>query len=604
VVRRGVMATDYRRDGFDFVADQGFYMEKRVVLAVLLMTAVIFLTNILFPPVPPEEVADDPQPTAGAPAAVVPRVFREPVLVPAEPAAVDTVVIASPLYRYVISSRGGAVLRAELLHYPSYTSPGDNVQLVPAEVETLLAHRLVVGPDTVDLRSVPFAVQGTSAALAAGDAPHEIVLVYGDPEGLAVEMVYTFHADSYLFNVRGRVSGLGGLQGMLLTDLGTALEPHEDPAHRSEAQLAVVGRSSDRGVENRRLEKVRGVEQIPGPLIWAGLKDKYFLTALIAPPTNPPLAGVAAEELPAGSYTIPRRGELETRPLPRARTVAALPLSPHDGTFAFDAYLGPQEYDRLAAIGHGLQEVNPYGYRFLRPIIRPIAAAILWVLNQLHNTLGIGYGWVLVLFGVIMRIVLWPLNAKAMRSQMKNMAVQPLMQEIREKYKDDPQQMQKEMMTLYREHGFNPFAGCLPLLIPMPVLITLFFVFQDSIVFRGESFFWLPDLSLADPYYILPVFLVVSMFALQWVSFKTSGMEQNPQMKMMMYMMPLVMGFIFFMLPAGLNLYYSTTNVATIPQQLIISKERRRAQEEMKRQQEAAKPQPAPGAKGRRKKKA
>jgi YidC/Oxa1 family membrane protein insertase len=571
-------------------------MEKRVVVAVLLMTAVIFLTNILFPPPPPAVDVPDPQPTTDAPAPVVPRVFREPAVVAAEPVAVDTLVVSSPLYRYVITSRGGAVLRAELLQYSSYTRPGESVQLVPHEVETLLAHRLVVGPDTLDLRGVTYQVRGTSAALEFGDEPHEIGFVYEAPAGLLVEMVYTFHADRYQVNVRGRVAGLDGMQGMLLTDLGTALQPHEDPAHRSEAQLSVVARPPDRGVESLRMEKIRGAEQIPGPLGWVGIKDKYFLLALIAPAAEAnPFAAVMTEALPSGSYTIPRRARVDTLPLPRALTVSALPLSPIDGSFAFDTYLGPQEYGRLAAIGQGLQEVNPYGYRFLRPVIRPIAAAILWVLNLLHETLGIGYGWVLVLFGVIMRIVLWPLNAKAMRAQMKNMAVQPLMQEMREKHKDDPQQMQKEMVKLYREHGFNPLAGCLPLLVPMPVLITLFFVFQDSIAFRGESFLWLPDLSLADPLFILPVFLVASMFALQWVSFKLSGMEQNAQMKMMMYMMPLVMGFIFFMLPAGLNLYYATTNVATIPQQLLISKERRKAQEAMKAQQAAARPATAAG---------
>jgi YidC/Oxa1 family membrane protein insertase len=193
-----------------------------------------------------------------------------------------------------------------------------------------------------------------------------------------------------------------------------------------------------------------------------------------------------------------------------------------------------------------------------------------------------------------MRIVLWPLNAKAMRAQMKNMAVQPLMQEMRDKHKDDPQRMQQEMIKLYKEHGFNPLAGCLPLLVPMPVLITLFFVFQDSIAFRGESFFWLPDLSLRDPLYILPVFLVVSMFALQWISAKTSGMEQNPQMKMMMYVMPLFIGFIFFMLPSGLNLYYATTNVATIPQQVLIGRERKRAQEALNAEQAAKKAAASP----------
>ena len=131
------------------------------------------------------------------------------------------------------------------------------------------------------------------------------------------------------------------------------------------------------------------------------------------------------------------------------------------------------------------------------------------------------------------------------------------MQEIREKYKDDPQKQQEAMMRLYKEHGFNPLGGCLPMLVPFPVLITLFFVFQNTIAFRGAEFLWLPDLSLRDPLYILPVFLVASMFGLQWVSAHLSGMEQNQQMKMMMYFMPLMMGVIFFTLPAGLNLYYA-----------------------------------------------
>lgn len=560
-------------------------MEKRVVLAVLLMTAVIFLSNLLFPP--PEPVVEEPQaaaPTAPAATAAAAPAFRAPV----EAAApVDTLVVGSPLYRYVISTRGAALLRAELPRYPSYTQPERPVQLVPAGVDDFLAHRLVVGSDTVDLRTVPFRAEGGSATLGEGSAPHELRLSYGEPGGLGIELRYVFYPDDYRVDVRGRVQGLNGVPATLLTGLGTGLEPHEDPAHRSEQQLAVVARPPDGGVQTLRMEKLRAPQRIAGPLAWAGVKDKYFLAALVVPEGAPRIGEVVADPLPPGHYTLERGGRVDTLPLPRARTAVAVPLGP-DGAFAYDAYLGPQEYGRLAAIGQGLQEVNPYGYRWLRPVIRPIAAAILWVLDLMHNTLGIGYGWVLVLFGVLMRIVLWPLNAKAMRAQLKNMAVQPLMQEIREKHKDDPQRMQQEMIRLYKEHGFNPLAGCLPLLVPMPVLITLFFVFQDSIAFRGESFFWLPDLSLRDPLYILPVFLVVSMFALQWISAKTSGMEQNPQMKMMMYVMPLFIGFIFFMLPSGLNLYYATTNVATIPQQVLIGRERKKAQEALKQQQAAA----------------
>ncbi len=177
----------------------------------------------------------------------------------------------------------------------------------------------------------------------------------------------------------------------------------------------------------------------------------------------------------------------------------------------------------------------------------------------------------------MMRVLLFPLNQKAMRSQMKNMAVQPLLQEIQAKYKDQPEKLQKEMMKLYKEHGFNPLAGCLPMLLPWPILITLFFVFQNTIELRGEPFLWLPNLSAADPLYILPVLLGLSMFLMQWIMLRSQE-APNPQMKMMMWMMPGMMMFIFLNLASGLNLYYATANLTTLPQQYWIAKERQKIQ--------------------------
>jgi len=195
----------------------------------------------------------------------------------------------------------------------------------------------------------------------------------------------------------------------------------------------------------------------------------------------------------------------------------------------------------------------------------------------MHDTLNLAHGWVLILFGVLMRGVLWPFNQKAMRAQMRNMAVQPMLKEIQTKYKDNPEKLQKEMLRLYKEYGFNPMAGCLPMLLPWPVLISLFFVFQNTIEFRGASFLWIPDLSAPDPIFILPVFLGISMFFLQRISMRS--MPPNPQMKMMMWMMPIMMTFIFLRFASGLNLYYATANLATIPQQFWIAKERRKLSE-------------------------
>jgi YidC/Oxa1 family membrane protein insertase len=231
-------------------------------------------------------------------------------------------------------------------------------------------------------------------------------------------------------------------------------------------------------------------------------------------------------------------------------------------------------------VGRDLHDSNPYGWRVLRPIIRPLAHVVTWALVGLQRTLDVGYGWVLILFGILIRVVLWPLNARAMRSQLKNMELQPRLKEIQDKYKQEPEKLQKEMMRLYKEEGFNPLGGCLPLLIPFPVLITLFFVFQSTIEFRGVEFLWLPDLSRADPFYVLPVLLAGSMFLMQWLSMRSTP-AVNPQMKMMLWFMPILMLVIFLNLASGLNLYYLSMNLASVPQQMQLVRERKRRQARM-----------------------
>jgi YidC/Oxa1 family membrane protein insertase len=217
--------------------------------------------------------------------------------------------------------------------------------------------------------------------------------------------------------------------------------------------------------------------------------------------------------------------------------------------------------------------VNPYGW-VLRPIIQPIANIIARILVWMHQTFSVAYGWVLILFGIAVRIVLWPLNQKAMRSSMAMQAVQPEIKAIQERHKQDPQQLQKEMMKLYKEHGVNPLGGCLPMLLPMPVLFALFFVFRETIEFRGVPWLWIPDLSRADPLYIIPVVMGLSMFVVSKLGQR--GVPPNPQTKMMLYFMPGMLTVLFLKFSAGLNLYYAVSNIASIPQQWMISQERLR----------------------------
>jgi YidC/Oxa1 family membrane protein insertase len=156
--------------------------------------------------------------------------------------------------------------------------------------------------------------------------------------------------------------------------------------------------------------------------------------------------------------------------------------------------------------------------------------------------------------------------------------LQPQLQELQKKYRNDPERQREALMKLYQEHGMNPFApilGCLPMLLPMPVLFALYFVFQNTIEFRGVSFLWLPDLALKDPFYITPLLMGLSMLALSWIGMK--GAPQTPQTKMIGYMMPAMMTVLFWNFPSGLNLYYGVQNIVALPQQWMLTRERAKA---------------------------
>src|SRR5206468_2171598 len=206
----------------------------------------------------------------------------------------------------------------------------------------------------------------------------------------------------------------------------------------------------------------------------------------------------------------------------------------------------------------------------------PVSVFVVNILIWMHDRLSLAYGWVLVIFGILVRALLWPLNQKAMESSIRMQAVAPLIKETQERHKNDPERLQREMLRLYKDHNVNPVGGCLPMLLPMPVLFALFFVFANTIEFRGVAFLWLPDLSRADPYYIIPIIMGLSMFVLSKVG--QIGVPPNPQAKTMLYFMPVFMTLLLLRFASGLNLYYAVSNIFSIPQQYLIARRRLREQ--------------------------
>ena len=569
-------------------------MDRRTFLALLLSALVIVVTPIVFhgfgPRQSPAPVASrDTSATATAPATPTPTATASqpaatPVPALSAPTApprstTDTTTVDAAKVRYVFSSGGGAAPRSiQLLSYANLSGS----QRTPARATLagtatgpaalpLLRYRLIQSADTVALDTVAFRADRDANGITFTSA--------GTP---AVTIRYQFADEGYLAHVSGEIrSGAGAAApAQLLIDLPPTLRSQEADTLDDERHLAYGYKAQHEDVKSVAFGKLDPaiVRTDSGPMEWVAVRNKYFLIALVAPT---PASSFLALRMQGG----PRVGK-------QAPVAAATAIQPvQNGRFAFDLYAGPQSWQQLRAVGHDLENVNPYGGWI--PGVQPFATICMRVLLWMRQTFNVSYGWVLIIFGVAVRLLLWPLNQSAMRSSLKMQRLQPELAEVQKKYKSDPEKQREALVKLYQQHGMSPFSpimGCLPMLLPMPVLFALFFVFQNTIEFRGVSFLWLPDLSLRDPLYIMPLFMGVSMFVLSWIGMRAA--PPNPQTKMMSYMMPAVMTMVLLNFASGLNLYYAVQNVAALPQQWLLTRERMKAAPPA--------PAPAPPLRGRR----
>jgi len=309
------------------------------------------------------------------------------------------------------------------------------------------------------------------------------------------------------------------------------------------------------------LRKINGSNKIDGNIDWAAIRSKYFVMALIPEQRlqTDHVRVFKSDDSPAFDLTVKA-----------SRTTSEL-------SDEYSLYLGPMEYDRLKAFSIGLEGTMELGWKFIRPLGR----LFLWLLRNIYRLIP-NYGVAIIFFALILKLVLYPLTHKSFESSHKMQRMNPYMQEIQQKYKSDPQQMQKELQKLYKEHGVSPLGGCLPLLLQMPVFFALYPVLRYAIELRQASFgFWLNDLSEPDPYIILPIVMGIFMFVQQKMMMPKSvdkdkmdekQLAQLQSQKMMLYVMPVFMVFIFRSLPSGLVLYWTVFNIFSIIQQHSIKK--------------------------------
>src|SRR5438046_1053481 len=380
------------------------------------MLIIAVLPSILFPPKKPDSrLAARPDstarlaPTAPESPATATQPSVSPTIHPSAGAPADTVWVTSPLYRLGFTTRGGALVRAELLGYRSFAQAdsGRAVELVRDGVP-LLVYRRTGGGDTTLVSDWTLTPSATRVQVGREGATLSFA---GARDGARLALEYRFVPAACRFAVRGRMEGFGPAGATLLLGLGDGLRSVEADSMDDFRHYAVVTKATKTQRTDFGSLKPGDRKILDGPFEWAGVKSKYFFIAALAVEENQPRFGAAIVE--GGPRTVSASSLLGRSTVATRTSVAVTLPVPPAGEFGYEVYVGPLEYRRLSQLGHDLDDANPYG-GFLQPIIQPVSVLVVNVLTWMHDRLTLAYGWVLIIFGILVRLVLWPLDLRTL----------------------------------------------------------------------------------------------------------------------------------------------------------------------------------------------
>ncbi|TAN63306.1 membrane protein insertase YidC [bacterium] len=530
-------------------------MEKRVIIAVVLSIAVILLypyaLKKFYPakelPAQNEQKAEIAQATAPQ-AEKTPTTSVKPInnAVPQTKQTAKTVkeeltIVETPLYKAIFTNAGAGIKKWEIKKYKE-TQATDSKSIAISAVTGAEASFKTLLSSKNQAEDIIFQPSKSAIIITKGQTAE---LVYtATNNGMAIEKHYTFKPDSYTVGVETRVKNI--TNAPVTSELSTVLS----------ASLATAGVDSANyhsgpiiQTKEKLLRQESKEPQISGngKLKWLGLENKYFIEAYI----------------PKKDTDINWSSEIPFADAARAKVREQLTLGPNEtASVAFDAFMGPKEYDLLISLKTGLEESIEFGwFSFL-------AKPLLVVLNFFQRYLN-NYGIAIVLITVIIKVIFYPLSTYSMKSMKEMQKIQPQMAALKEKYKNDKEKQNREMMDLYKRHKINPLSGCLPMVLQIPVFIALYEVLYVAIELRHTPLFlWITDLSAKDPYYVTPVIMGVTMFIQQ----KMTPTTIDPTQAKMMLLMPVIFTFMFLSFPSGLVIYWLINNVLSIAQQYYIQR--------------------------------
>jgi YidC/Oxa1 family membrane protein insertase len=559
-------------------------VERRALLAIGLSVGILLLWQVLFAPPapPPPPPADTSAPAAGSAAPAGPGGSPPPQAVGSLPragAASGGAVaeVVTPLYR--VAFRGDGGVESWILDYRGAKPLLASAALPPLSV--VLARSGQAG------EVVALTPDATRLELGAGRPEGALTFRGTGSGGLRIERTLRFRADGYVIDLDLRAEGLsGGPVDIIVPWTG----PVAVPGPTKEAPWLTFGEGAGHTqllgrILLGRLGEQMDVFDYPAPALRdpketagaAELKDPALVTSELAP------AGTRWAAL-ENDYFIAALIPAEGGRLLRARERDLVQVGLVFPAVAVDAgrawtghgrlYTGPKEWNRLVALGAGLEgaQARNYGHLLYIPWLPMwwFCLPLLWLMNFLGTQLPVhNYGLAIILLTVLVKALFYPLTHKSMTSMKQMQALQPQLNALRSKYRSDPQRFQREQMDLFRKYRVNPMGGCLPMIVQVPIFYALYLTLQFSVELQGASFiWWITDLSKKDPYYVLPILMGASMMLQQYMT-PTTG---DPRQARIMLIMPVIFTFMFLEFPTGLVLYWLVNNILSVAQQMLIDR--------------------------------
>ncbi len=550
--------------------------QKRLLLAIVLSLVIFLAWQFIFAPdeaqrrqakkveAPAVEEKQTPKDTAKPYKEAIekPAPTEESAVEETSPQIAAAITVDTPLYQAKISENGAVFYSFLLKNYREKVQKDAPLKQILTGDQSLGVGQLgFAGKSIAGLDKAIFSVNLPSRQLEVIDSPRDLTFSWRSQDGIVIEKTYKFAPDTYAIGMEVIIkNGSGrGIQDRLFVSLN-GKAPGDKRLYAFEGPSALINDE----LKEIKTKKLKEQNTFDGKIKWVALQSRYFMSGLIP------------DEIKDASLHLALNSDKFVAARYRQPEEAIQPGTQY--TYKYQLFMGPKRIEELKNVGNDLHKVVDFGWFDF------IAKPCLWLMNLFYSVIP-NYGVAIIILTLLVKILLWPLGQKSYKSMSEMKKIQPLMKEIREKYKDDKQRMNQEVMGLYRTYKINPLGGCLPMVVQLPVFFALYRMLYEAIELRHAPFFlWIDDLAAPDrlfrfdfsvpfmePPYGIPVLTIVMGASMLLQQKMSPPMGDATQAKMMMFM-PIIFTVIFINFSSGLVLYWLVNNVLSIAQQYYTQK--------------------------------